>query len=64
MERATVELQHDPIPYLRLPAKRTIFRYHNPSVVLRVRDGDRVIFRADRYDGVLVVTAPMIPIPK
>ena len=63
-ERGTVELKHDPIPYLHLPAKRTIFRYHHPNVVLRAKDGDRVIFRANRYDGTLVVTGPMIPLPK
>ncbi|MFH7043932.1 copper-binding protein [Paucibacter sp. JuS9] len=63
-ERGTVELKHEPIPYLHLPAKRTIFRYHNPNVVLRAKNGDRVIFRADRYDGTLVVTGPMIPLPK
>lgn len=63
-ERGTVELKHDPIPYLQLPAKRTTFRYYHPDVVLRAKDGDRVIFRANRYDGALVVTGPMIPLPK
>lgn len=63
-ERGTVELKHEAIPYLHLPAKRTVFRYYHPNVVLRAKDGDRVIFRANRYDGALVVTGPMIPLPK
>lgn len=63
-ERGTVELQHEPIPYLHLPGKRTVFRYYHPTVVLGVKAGDRVIFRADRFDGVLVVTGPMVALPK
>lgn len=56
-ERGTVTLRHAPITHLHLPATTTTFRYFNPSLVLRIKVGDGVAFRADRYDGSLRVIA-------
>ncbi len=56
-ERGTATLRHASIAHLHLPAATTSFRYFNPALVVRIRVGDRVAFRADRYDGTLRVTA-------
>lgn len=56
-ERGTVTLRHAPIAHLHVPTTTTTFRYFNPSLVVRIRVGDGVAFRADRYDGTLRVTA-------
>jgi len=56
-ERGTVTLRHAPIAHLYLPAATTTFRYFHPALVLRIRVGDAIVFRADRYDGTLRLTA-------
>ncbi len=58
-ERGTVTLRHAPIAHLRLPAATTTFRYFNPALVTRIRVGDAIFFRADRYDGSLRLTAAL-----
>ena len=52
-ERGTVTIRHSAIAHLHLPAATTIFRYVDPVVVLRIKPGDRIRFRSDRYDGTL-----------
>lgn len=61
-ERGTVTLRHAPIAHLYLPAATTTFRYFNPAIVIRIRAGDAIVFRADRYDGTLRLTAAL-PVP-
>ena len=61
-ERGTVTLRHAPLAPLPLPAATTTFRYFNPALVVRIRVGDAIVFRADRYDGNLRLTAA-IPAP-
>lgn len=56
-EQGKVTLRHEPIAHLHLPATTTTFRYVDPRVVLRTKDGDRIRFRADRYDGTLRLVA-------
>ena len=56
-ERGTVRLRHDPVAHLHLPATTTTFRYVDPRLVLRIKEGDRIRFRADRYDGTLRLVA-------
>lgn len=60
-EHGTVTLRHDPIAQFYLPASTTTFRYVDPKLITRVKDGDRVRFRVDRYDGDLrlVLMVPM-----
>ncbi len=61
-EAAKITLRHDPIPYLHLPAGTTTFRYVESRWVIGRRAGDRVRFRADRFDLALRMTA-LIYIP-
>lgn len=56
-ERGTVTLRHEPVPALHLPAATTTFRYIDPRLILRIRDGDSIRFRADRIDGSLRLIA-------
>lgn len=45
-----------------LPAATTTFRYFNPAVVIRIRVGDAIVFRADRYVGSLwLMVVPPAP---
>lgn len=60
-ERGEVTLRHEPIAHLHLPAKTTIFHYVDARVILRARAGDKVRFRADRFEGTLRVTAILLP---
>ena len=62
VEQGTVTIRHTSIGHLHLPAATTTFRYVNPNVILRIKNGDRVRFRADRYDGTLRLVA-VLPIP-
>lgn len=57
MERGTVTLKHQSIAYLHVPATTTDFRYVDPRVTLRIKDGDLVSFRADRVEGELRISA-------
>ena len=45
--RGTITLRHEFIAHLHLPTTTT-FRHVDPRLVLGIRDGDRVRFRADR----------------
>lgn len=56
-EQGTVTLRHDPVARLYLPAATTTFRYVDPRLITRARDGDRVRFRIDRVDGDLRLVA-------
>ena len=61
-EQGTVTIRHTSIGHLYLPAATTTFHYVDPSVILRIKNGDRVRFRADRYDGTLRLVA-VLPVP-
>lgn len=61
-EAGRITLQHEAIPYLRLPAGTTTFRYVESKWLIGRRPGDRVRFRADRVDLSLRMTA-LIYIP-
>ncbi|OUM00080.1 copper-binding protein [Variovorax sp. JS1663] len=60
-ERGEVTLRHEPIAHLHLPARTTIFHYVDARVILRAKAGDKVRFRADRFEGTLRVTAILLP---
>lgn len=61
-EAGRITLEHSAIPYLRLPAGTTTFRYVESRWLIGRRPGDRVRFRADRIDLTLRMTA-LIYIP-
>lgn len=56
-ERGTVTVRHAAIAHLHLPATITDFHYVDPKLILRIKEGDRVRFRVDRYEGTLRLTA-------
>ncbi len=60
-ERGEVTLRHEPIAHLHLPARTTIFHYIDARVIIRAKAGDKVRFRADRFEGTLRVTAILLP---
>lgn len=60
-ERAEVTLRHEPIAHLHLPARTTIFHYVDARLILRVKAGDKIRFRADRFEGILRLTAILLP---
>ena len=56
LEAARITLRHGPIAHLSLPAGTTSFRYFESRWVIGRRPGDRVLFRADRFDLALRLT--------
>ena len=54
-------IRHGPIPNLEMDAMTMVFRVRDPSMLERVRTGDRIRFRAERIDGVLTVTELSTP---
>ncbi len=60
-ERGTLTLRHAPIAHLHMPGGTTVFRYVDSRIIIGRRDGDSVLFRADRVDLTLVVTM-MVPV--
>jgi Cu/Ag efflux protein CusF len=60
-ERGEVTLRHEPIAHLHLPARSTVFHYVDARVIIRAKAGDKVRFRADRFEGTLRVTAILLP---
>ena len=61
-ERGTVTLRHALIAHLYLAAATTTFRCFNPAVVIHIRVGDAIVFRAARFDGNLRLTG-IVPTP-
>lgn len=56
-EAGKITLQHAPIPYLHLSQGTTTFRYIESKWLIGRSAGDRVLFRADRIDLTLRMTA-------
>lgn len=56
-EQGTVTLRHDPIVHLHLPAAATVFHYIDPALITRLKEGDAIRFRADRFEGTLRLVA-------
>src|SRR5439155_4334946 len=51
-----ITLKHDAIPNLEMPGMTMVFRVKDPSVLDRLREGDKIKFAADKIDGALTVT--------
>jgi len=51
-----ITLKHDPIPNLEMPGMTMVFRVKDPSVLDRLKEGDKIKFAADKIDGALTVT--------
>ena len=51
-----ITLKHDAIPNLEMPGMTMVFRVKDPSVLDRLKEGDKIKFAADKIDGALTVT--------
>ena len=52
-----ITLMHEPITNLDMDSMTMVFRVKDPTMLKAVSVGDRVIFEADRVNGVLTVTS-------
>jgi len=51
-----ITLKHGPIASLDMPPMSMVFRAADPAMLDRVKEGDKVRFKADRVQGALTVT--------
>lgn len=51
-----VTIRHEPIEHLGMPKMTMIFRVRDPAMLERLKEGDRILFVADRVDGKFTVT--------
>jgi Cu(I)/Ag(I) efflux system protein CusF len=51
-----ITLKHGPIASLDMPPMSMVFRAADPAMLNRVKEGDKVRFKADRVQGALTVT--------
>lgn len=51
-----VTLKHGPIKNLDMDAMTMVFRVADPSMLDRMKAGDRIEFEADRVNGAITVT--------
>ena len=49
-------LDHGPIPNLNMDAMTMVFRAQDPAMLKTVKQGDKVLFSADRVNGQITVT--------
>ncbi|QGZ42368.1 Cu/Ag efflux protein CusF [Pseudoduganella flava] len=56
-EAGKVTIQHGELRNLGMPAMTMVFRVRDRAMLDKVRQGDKVRFRAERVDGALAVTA-------
>lgn len=50
-------LKHGDIKNLGMPGMTMVFKVTDPTLLSRVKEGDKVHFTADRIDGALTVTS-------
>ncbi len=50
-----VTIRHGPIVNLEMPKMTMIFRVRDPAMLDRLKEGDRILFVADRVDGKITV---------
>ncbi len=52
-----VQLRHGPIANLDMPPMTMVFRVAKPSMLEGLKEGDRILFTAERIDGAYTVTS-------
>lgn len=52
-----VTLKHGPIANLEMPPMTMVFKVTDPKMLDRLKNGDKVRFRAGKVDGAMTVTA-------
>lgn len=60
-EQGKITLKHGPIENMGMPGMTMVFRVQHASMLDQVKAGDKVRFRAEKMDGVLVVTQLEMP---
>lgn len=50
-----VTIRHEPLKNLDMPAMTMVFRVKDPTMLEKVKDGDRIRFVAERIDGAITV---------
>src|SRR5258706_13230800 len=56
-EQSKLTLRHGPIQTLGMPAMTMVFKVADPNMLVGMKDGDKVRFRADRDNGQFTITA-------
>ena len=56
-EQGKVTLKHGPIANLDMPGMTMVFKIADPTMLDRIKEGDKVRFAADRVNGAITVTA-------
>lgn len=57
LEAQKITLKHGEIKNLDMPGMTMVFKATNPSMLDKVKAGDKVNFTAEKRDGAIVVTA-------
>ncbi len=57
LEAQKITLKHGEIKNLEMPGMTMVFKATNPSLLEKVKAGDKVNFTAEKRDGAIVVTA-------
>ena len=55
-EQAKVTLKHGPIKNLDMDAMTMVFRVADPTMLDKVKEGDKIEFEADRVNGAITIT--------
>ena len=55
-EAGKITLRHGPIASLDMPAMSMVFRAKDPAMLDRVKEGDKVRFKAEKVQGAYTVT--------
>ena len=62
---ARIQLRHGPIPNLDMPPMTMVFRVRDVSILTGLKEGDRILFTAEKIEGhytvTTVTTAPAAP---
>jgi len=54
--RGAVTVKHGPIVRLGMPDMTMRYRLDDPGSILSLQPGDKIFFRAEKRDGILVIT--------
>ncbi len=56
LDTGRLQLRHGPIPKLDMPPMTMVFRVKSPDLLQGLRQGDQILFSAEKIDGAYVVT--------
>lgn len=59
-----VQLKHGPIPNLDMPPMTMVFRVGNPAWLQQLKEGDRILFTAEKINGAYTVTSLEVQAPR